>query len=322
MIDLAMMSLVLRCLPESAHVILLGDQNQLASVEPGAVFASLCQGSRYSPRVSQQLSKMTGYPFSAQQPTSQLSDTVGHLQHSYRFANTTGIGALAQGVQQGSVSAVLQTLQTQTTITWLQDKDQAYLQMIAGYQPYFQAAQNPATAITTLFELWEQFRVLTPLREGPDGSLFLNQKINRQFAMARHQQQGWYNGQAILITENNIDVGLYNGDIGIVREVAGEMHIYFMDESKNIRRFTPYRLPQHETAFVMTVHKSQGSEFDRVLCYLPDVHVNVMTRALFYTAVTRARSQVLIYGQESIITQMIKHTEQRQSGLAQRLACD
>jgi exodeoxyribonuclease V alpha subunit len=319
MIDLPMMNILLQRLPETAHLILLGDQNQLASVEPGSVFASLCEGQGYSSHINQTLSQLTGFTLDAGIPKSRLSDAVVHLKHSYRFSASGGIGALARATHQGKIEGALQVLlQGGEEVIWLQDKEVAYAKMRAGYQAYFEAAQDLTIPMTAVFALWEQFRVLTPLREGSEGSIVLNQKVGQMLAGVKIHKQSWYSGRAIMITENSPGVGLFNGDIGIVREEAGEIWVYFTDDG-SIRRFTPGRLPHYETAFVMTVHKSQGSEFDEVLCYLPDMSAALMTRALFYTAVTRARKQVTIYGQISTLHHTLMHTEQRESGLADRL---
>lgn len=321
MIDLPMMSLLLQSLPQDARLILLGDQDQLASVEPGAVFASLCAGQGYSAGLAHLLDQLLGLPGTKIAPTSVLSDAIVRLTHSYRFAADSGIGALAQAVNRGDVTQTLQVLAAQhAAVVWQPDKTCALQEMVAGYQTYFQAAQQAEVPMTTLFTFWDAFRVLTPLREGPQGSIALNQKISMALAGSRSTTQPWYSGRAIMITENDPDLGLYNGDIGLAREMDGEMYVYFADDAQNMRRFPPGRLPQHETAFVMTVHKSQGSEFDRVYCYLPDNHTPVMTRALFYTAITRARQQVTVCGQAMTITRMLGTPEYRESGLMQRLA--
>jgi exodeoxyribonuclease V alpha subunit len=319
MIDLPMMNMVLQRLPKSAQLILLGDQNQLASVEPGAVFASLCEGQGYSCQVHQTLSQLTGFALPVYTPHSRLSNAVVHLEHSYRFSAGGKIGALARAIHQGEVEAALTLLLQGEEVMWLQDKELAYAKMQAGYQAYFKAAQDPTVSISTVFTLWDQFQVLTPLREGPQGSIALNQKVSQMLAGSMVHKQTWYSGRAIMITENSPGIGLYNGDIGIVREDRGEIGVYFTPDGKNIRRFTPSRLPQYESAFVMTVHKSQGSEFDEILCYVPDMFTPVMTRTLLYTAVTRARRQVTLYGQPQTLERMLMHTEQRESGLADRL---
>lgn len=319
MIDLSMMHRIVASLPSHARLILLGDQDQLASVEPGSVFSSLSQTQGYTPWMGEQLKQMTGISLPLSKPTSYLSDTVIHLQQSYRFSSDSGIGALALATNEGDISQAKAILEANyADVVWSNDKTSALSKMIEGYQPYFELIRDLKIPIQAVFNAWEAFRVLTPLREGIEGSQLLNQRISHAYEDGASKGE-WYTGRAILITENHPSQGLYNGDIGLTRIVEGKVYVYFMNEKKEVRHFTPARLPRFEMAFVMTVHKSQGSEFEHVYCFVPDIINMVMGRALFYTAVTRAKKKLTICGKMEVIEAMLAQSAPRESGLAQRL---
>jgi len=133
----------------------------------------------------------------------------------------------------------------------------------------------------------------------------------------------WYAGRPVLITRNNYPLGLFNGDIGVTLSDAetgdNQLAVFFPGDTGKVRRFQPYQLPQHETVYAMTVHKSQGSEFDEVLFILPDRDFPILTRELIYTALTRAREKITIWGTRSIIRNAIARQIKRTSGLRDAL---
>ncbi len=133
----------------------------------------------------------------------------------------------------------------------------------------------------------------------------------------------WYSGRPVLVTQNDYSLGLFNGDIGIALQDPGEgperLAVFFMDAAGNLRRFLPYRLPEHETVYAVTVHKSQGSEFDRVLLLLPDAESRVLTRELIYTGISRARARVDIWGNEAVFRTAVSRRIERTSGLQDAL---
>ena len=136
-------------------------------------------------------------------------------------------------------------------------------------------------------------------------------------------QNPWYAGRPVLITRNHYPLGLFNGDIGVTlpdqEDADGRLAVFFPGSSGEVRRFQPYQLPQHETVYAMTVHKSQGSEFDEVLFILPDRDFPVLTRELIYTALTRARKKISIWGSRTIIRNAIARQIERTSGLRDAL---
>ena len=133
----------------------------------------------------------------------------------------------------------------------------------------------------------------------------------------------WYRGRPVSITRNDYNLGLFNGDIGITLpdpgSSAGELYVYFGDDAGGVRRFPIHRLPEHETVYAMTVHKSQGSEFDHVVLILPDKDTPLLTRELIYTGLTRARHKVSIWGTESVLKAAISRRIERTSGLRDAL---
>jgi exodeoxyribonuclease V alpha subunit len=169
-----------------------------------------------------------------------------------------------------------------------------------------------------------RFRVLCALREGPFGVAGLNQMLEEilEEAGLMNCQSPWYSHRPIMITRNDYNLKLFNGDNGVILHdgVGGEPRACFTGPDNSLRQFLPIRLPQHETAYAMTVHKSQGSEFDRVLLVLPDRQSPVLTRELLYTGITRARKGVELWFEEQVFRGAISQRVRRTSGLCDSLA--
>jgi len=191
--------------------------------------------------------------------------------------------------------------------------------VLAGCGDY-RAAETPAA----IFERFSRFRVLCALRDGPYGSGFLNAAIEGILAREGHITPGrpWYEGRPVMVTRNDYGLRLFNGDIGIALadpESAGALRVFFPAPDGAMRRFEPYRMPEHETAFAMTIHKSQGTEFDRVLLVLPEGDARVLTRELLYTGVTRARRRVDLWAGEAALRAALSRRIERVSGLRDAL---
>jgi exodeoxyribonuclease V alpha subunit len=132
----------------------------------------------------------------------------------------------------------------------------------------------------------------------------------------------WYAGRPILITRNDYDTGLFNGDIGLIlpdSEAGNELRAFFPGVNNTHRRFHPMRLPEHETVYAMTVHKSQGSEFDEALLLLPDRDFPILTREILYTGISRAKKRVCVWAPESVFRLAVSRRIQRTSGLRDAL---
>lgn len=325
MIDLALAAKLVDALPSHARLILLGDPDQLASVEAGAVLASIAGAAgSYSPTMAARLSRLTGQTVSHGDTASALSDSTVRLERSYRFSESSGIGRLARAVRAGDAEGALAALDAGDQATW-QSADAEALgdAAFAGYAAYFEAIRAGAEA-ERCFALLARFRVLAAVRDGPFGVHALNRAVERRLAAqdpaVLHQR--WYPGRAVMVTRNDYALRLANGDIGIVvRDPAapGGTAVAFETPDGGVRRFSPARTPECETVFAMTVHKSQGSEFDAVLLVLPPEPAAVLSRELVYTAITRARRRVAVLARPEVLEAAIGVRVKRDSALAERI---
>lgn len=325
MVDLPLMSRLLAALPAKARLILLGDKDQLASVEAGMVLGDLCGRGRsgIGPGWAT-LSELLAAPHQGPSNQASIGEHILMLDKSYRFAGTSGIGALAQAVNRGESGTALDWLRSDQyqDIALLELEAQRlpeYLhrQVLPGYIPYLQAG-TPEAALAA----FGRFRVLCALRDGPFGVSGLNRLIEqglRAKGLIRGTQ-AMYRGRPLLVTSNDYSQGLFNGDLGLVlTDPESSMPRVYFATSTGTRSLLPGRLPAHETVFAMTVHKSQGSEFDEVLLVLPDGGSPVLTRELVYTAITRARHRVTILGSPASLELALASRVERSSGLLEGL---
>ncbi|WP_137973815.1 exodeoxyribonuclease V subunit alpha [Pseudomonas sp. F(2018)] len=328
MVDLALMAKLVAALPPQARLILLGDKDQLAAVEAGAVFAELCEGRGFDAAAAAELQRITGQSVPVEAPRSALGDAVVLLTHSHRFAGDSGIGELARRINGGDAAGTLNLLREgRADLAWQAEPSQPALleRLEQGYRPYLQAARkgDPAEA----FAAFNAFRALTAQREGPWGVSGINEaleaRIKRRYSLAERER--WYPGRAVMVRQNDYALGLFNGDIGICLASEHGLRVFFEGEGSGedgFRAFAPARLPSHDSAFAMTVHKSQGSEFSEVLLALPESPSPLLTRALFYTGITRAKHKVEIWGLPARLSEAVNGKAERAAGLAQRLGCD
>lgn len=336
MVDLPMMARLIEALPEQARVIFLGDRDQLASVEAGAVLGDICRFAEqgYSPERATQLSYLTGCqlePTQASGPAS-VRDSLCLLRRSYRFDAGSGIGLLASAVNAGNSAAAAEVLGrglpdvTGYPLNETEDFQPLLDACVSGYTPYLQGVVkgDPADHILAAFG---RFQVLCALREGPFGVKGLNerieQRLNRKGLIRRPAALAgkWYAGRPVMISRNDSALGLFNGDIGIaLQDMGGELRVWFQLPGGELKSVQPSRLPAHETAYAMTVHKSQGSEFEHTLFVLPNHFLPVLTRELVYTAITRAKAKLSLYASEKVFSIATRTRTQRRSGLTQRLS--
>ena len=325
MVDVLMMDALFAALRPTARIILLGDQDQLASVDTGFVLGDICRaadrsGSLHGTALGAWVTRLSGQAIETAGEVPALRDAVVRLRRSYRFESQPGIGALSEAIRRGDASGASElladagrsdvSLRTATTTAELLEPVSS---LIDGYL----AETDPARAL----EQFSAFRVLCAVREGPTGVAGLNERIEswlRGRGVATRAR--WYDHKPVLVTANDPATGLYNGDVGVTIMQHGHPRVWFQDGSGAPRSVSPARLPAHEAAWAMTVHKAQGSEFAHVLFVLPADDVQVLTRELLYTAVTRARSQVDLVGTGEILARGIGRTTTRASGLADRLS--
>ncbi len=328
MVDLALMAKLIDALSSRTRLILVGDKNQLASVEAGAVFADICAGRGYSAAFRQEIARATGIELSGTEaPASPLGDSILLLQHSFRFDTASGIGQLARLINQGESVKAFRLLESERfgDVVWqnrsfASTKAPFAKRIECGYAGYFAAVRKGAGAAEALC-LFNHFRVLTALRAGETGAEGVNRLLEerlRENGSIGYRAQ-WYPGRPVVITRNDYTQCLFNGDIGITLQHGNELRVYFEDTDGHTRSFTPERLPEHETAYAMSVHKSQGSEFDEIVLLLPDQPSPVLSRSLLYTGITRARRLVEIIGPQAVLEETIKRMPRRHSGLRERL---
>jgi len=322
MLDLALFAKLLDALREDARLILLGDKDQLAAVEAGAVFADLCIGAGFAATTCARLEELSGQTIKSHPPTSRLGESVVLLKHSYRFSAGGGIGELARRINSGDVQGTLALLETPSTeLFWQRQPVSADLQgrLQQAFEPYLGIARKGGAKAA--FAAWRQFCLLCAGHQGAFGTRALNEALDERFRRIQKPPSAsrWYAGRALMIRRNNPALGLFNGDIGLCLPDDGQLYVFFEQEG-GFRRFSPGRLSETELAFAISVHKSQGSEFDRVLLALPEQSSPLLSRALFYTAVTRARHQVEIWGKPERLAEAVQTCHEHHGGISERLA--
>jgi exodeoxyribonuclease V alpha subunit len=303
MVDLALMTKLAEAVHPEARLVLVGDKDQLASVEAGAILGDLY----HAPRVQQ---------------------CAVHLDKSYRYRQEGGIGALARAVNRGDADAALGLLQSETTMPYGEvalcslDEQQPLRgplggTVLEGFSAYL-ATADPLERLERL----ARFRVLCVHRRGPLGAETMNTAVEHHLAAAGAltPDAAFYDGRPVLITHNDYQLGLYNGDVGVVCRTGAKVRVAFAaSETSEVRWIDPGRLPSHETVFAMTVHKSQGSEFDRVALLLPSAVSPIVTRELVYTGLSRARERIDVYGSAHVLREAIGRRIERASGLRELL---
>jgi exodeoxyribonuclease V alpha subunit len=334
MVDLALMAKLIRALPPDARLILLGDKDQLASVEAGAVLGDICDtGNAHAiPHAS---GSGAGCLLRENGLVPSISGRIVELRKSYRFGGDSGLGAVSSAIRKGDGGEVLALLRdpVRKDLDWTMLPQPEKLEhalkdaVLRGFRDY-----SAASGFEEKMRAFERFRILCALRRGPYGALELNRLVEWILGGAGLIAPGqWYHGRPIMITTNDYNLRLFNGDIGIVlREEGaddlegavtgsagrrGGAYALFPAAGGSARRFSPARLPAHETAYAMTVHKSQGSEFDDVLLLLSDRESPVLTRELLYTGITRARLRASVWGREDVLRSAVSGRIRRSSGL-------
>lgn len=345
MLDVTLFAALVRALPPQCRLILLGDKDQLASVEAGAVLAEICRQAEaggYSAATAGWLEQLTGralpQTYISQTPDD-LDQHVVMLRKSHRFDASSGIGQLAARVNLGDVTAgALFSAEPADTDLMVQLLGQEQLlpqvcqRLILLLQPYLQLLQPQVDAANMdaqalqLHRQFSQLQLLCALRQGPAGVETVNQALELALAQRRliDKQSGWYHGRPVIILQNDYSTGLMNGDIGICLAVeqdgSRQLRVAFLQQdnlqASAVRWFLPGRLPPLETAFALTVHKSQGSEFAHAILLLPPTDSPVLTRELIYTAITRARTHFSLYLSDwQVFQRAVQRQIVRQGGL-------
>jgi exodeoxyribonuclease V alpha subunit len=290
MVDLALMSKLIDALKPQARLILLGDKDQLASVEAGAVLADL---------------------------TAALPEHTVELQTAHRF--NAAIAQFAAALNRQDADAAWRCLHagqdavgllSGDVVAFIARQQHAYLEKIRAAAPYAE-----------IYAAFSSFQALCATREGWHGVADVNARVERALAGSGHIQAGglWYAGRPVLITQNDPGLHLYNGDIGIClpdAELEQRLMAFFLRPDGSVKKYLPSRLPRCETVYAMTIHKSQGSEFDAVLVVLPDAASPLLGKELLYTAATRAKRTVRLVCGEAVFRAAVTQKIERAGGLA------
>ena len=360
MVDLPLMCKLAEAVPDGAQLILLGDPDQLPSVEAGDVLAAILEaagaGEALRPDDADALQSLLG-------PAPSLADDAGtpaspdddiaapapslarearggglgwgaageglhghrvHLRRGWRQHDSLQLAPLSEAVRAGDAARTLDLLRPgQLANVHRHDADADPLQDPAlGLLAHFRAlatAPDPADALRQA----QRLRLLTALREGPHGARGLNARIEAALSGRRiGSPPAWYPGRLLLVTENSYRHGLFNGDVGIcLPDADGALLAWFAEPGGHgARAFHPAALPAHDSAFAMTVHKAQGSEFDTVWLQLPRQDARVLSRELLYTGITRARAALHVAGGAEVIAAALSRHASRVSGLGWRLS--
>lgn len=326
MIDQQMMAQLCDALPTHCKLILLGDKDQLSSVEAGSVFADLCGGLTHSQftRAQVQLCKqLWNIQIEEYQQDYALADHVVVLTKSHRFDDRSAIGRLATLINQGNTQASIELLKqaSEKSLSWWPLVDHQIKSKLDQEPLHHALSINRARSIQQAFTLFHEYQVLAAVWNGAGGVNEINNHLQKRIKkeLCLSQEREFYQGLALMMTTNAYQFDIHNGDIGIVwPDQKNELKIWF-EQGSEFRELSLSQCPQHKTAYAMTVHKAQGSEFGKVILILPSSEVAVATRELFYTGITRASSCVECWASEAIVKTTIQHKTQRESGLMQRL---
>lgn len=329
MVDLPLMAKLVDALPPHARLILIGDKDQLASVEAGSVLGDLClsAGNAFSEEASEMLRTVARQTVAPAPGNSALADNVVLLRRSYRFEAGSGIEILSNAANAGDAEALIAALDGRGDgdVRWIRGES-ANQAAVLRERAFSRASRHlDCPDLAEAMEEFQKFRILCALRNGPRGVSGINQEIEalRSGVGMRTAGSSLYQGKPIMITRNLPGVGLFNGDVGLLwGDEESTLRACFLDSGSDVRGVRVGRLPAFEAAFAMTVHKSQGSEFDQVMVVLPERDSRVLTRELLYTAITRARERVEIWGDEGLLRSAVNRRVARGSGLADRMRAE
>jgi exodeoxyribonuclease V alpha subunit len=352
MVDLPLFTKLVSALRREARLVLLGDRNQLASVEAGAVLADLTATRipfepRFSPPLAAELVALGSLGARPDATTTPLEDCVVHLERPRRFDHAGGVGQLALAIAGASPEALDRAvaLLAGDGAAGPGERDLALIphgaahglsakaiaRLASGFRPYLASleagprrGEEEAAFHRRVLDAFHAYRVLCVHRVGPYGAERLERELARALLRDRRAMSdpdGLWVGRPVLVTRNSYEVGRMNGDVGLVlRRSDGAKVIAFADDAgPGVAYLRAERLPPHEGALAMTVHKSQGSQFDSVALVLPDASSPLLTREIVYTAITRARLGATVYGDREVLRLALERAGGRASGLAEML---
>lgn len=334
MVDLALMYKLVSALRDECRLVLLGDKDQLASVEAGAVLGDICQTPLKSLNTVSPLFRNFAdkcgieYPDDMADEVPPLHDSIVELTESRRFRKDSGIGQLADAVNRMDGRKTQQILSEHNGDELFRNPEHNLRDVIQPFIDHYRRLSESDISPDEAFGWLRKRQILCAHKHGPEGSDYINREMEQVLRpkSGRFSKGEWFPGKVIMFTRNNYQLGLFNGDVGIALYNAehDRLEVYVerpAGESgeKKYEALSPAQITECEPAWAITVHKSQGSEFDHILLVLPRRSSPVLTRELFYTALTRARNSFGLLADNSIIQQAVTRRVERSSGLPGRL---
>jgi len=317
MIDLPLMAALLGAIPESADVIFLGDPDQLPAVESGAVLADLASAWSEHPAHAR---LVTSHRFDPTQGIGLLKDAIqsGEPERAWKILNMECGDLSPLSVDDGKAATSRRTPYLMLDVPVCNDKELPgrveRLLASPGLEDFKSYLQ--ADTLDEAFRRFDSFRVLCATHHGPAGVEAFNAAFQHYFKL-----ENYAHGFPVMVLENDPVTKLFNGDTGLFWRTGESLSIWFPDSEKpgEFRAFSVSQLPRHVPAFAITIHKSQGSAFNRVLVSLPETMTQLLTRELLYTAVTRARHHCAVWTNEAVFTGAVRNKTRRVSALAGKL---
>ncbi|HOJ37065.1 MAG TPA: exodeoxyribonuclease V subunit alpha [Ignavibacteriales bacterium] len=301
MISLPLFYKLISALNPQSRIMLIGDKNQLSSVEPGNVFGDICK-----------------FIFS------QKLECYVELTKNYRFGDDSGIYSISNFINQQDIKKVSnffsQNNYKDIVFNTIPSSSEEFIKFIESkvvthFEKYFYFHPQSESDLLKKYQYLEKFIILTDTRNLSFGKNKINYIVENIIAKHFHiTNTDWYDGKIIIITQNDYNTKLYNGDVGFV-----DKDYFVIKSGSELRKIHRFRLPEYESAFSLTIHKSQGSEYDNVMIILGDKESKILTKELIYTAITRARKFVEIYSYKDLFLKGIQQETERQSGLLEKL---
>ena len=329
MVDIRLMFCLCSALKSSCRLILLGDRFQLASVSPGSVFGDICRRGEsfsYSKELIQNLEEFFHIKRLDYTEESFFLDSVAELKKSYRFDDKSGIGKLANAIKSGDpekgYSLLNSGLKDLLFINTSEVRD--FEKIIIEYADHYFSKILNSSDPEQAFQNFLNFIILSPVKKGHFGVEKINEIVEKRLLKysGLNEDSFWYHGKPVMIIENDYKNGLFNGDIGIClndTENNNRLRVFFQSDNGGFKKIHPVRLQNPEPVFSMTVHKSQGSEFENVFVVFPENYFDLLTAELMYTAITRAKKKVILSCSKEIFFSCVKKRVERSSGLFEKL---
>lgn len=319
MLDINLWGRLTKAIASGTKLIVLGDKDQLASVEAGSILGDLCQGrNSFSKETAKAVAKVTGGSVEIEENAPSINDCIVFLTKSYRFEEGSGIQKLAESINKGDSEQVISLLEANKypDIKWLPNTPEniSYITKAFGVHHYRKYAdETPQRMQKTANEK----KILCAIRRSSVGVDSINNRIESEIKREAGflQNEKWYHGRPIMATKNDPATRIKNGEIGLYDSKNSTIRF----EGEQNPEISPARIQHYEPAFAITVHKSQGSEFEDVAILLPNEMNSILSKEILYTSVTRARRNTLVVANKEILKQTVEHSVHRKSGVKQKI---